>query len=286
MRAKLTFTKPVRLFGAALIATAVTTFAGIYGLRAEAQSQTCSLRDVSAWQLMLTDTQAEVTPRYILEVTEAFLKACPERPEFREASKVAAIAATDLGAHKVAIMHFENAGPLHDTQASFYYATALLNTGRVAAAQDVRDAMIANWLGELNATPEAVVEAQPISGGMLYTTRFVHAGDQGAGSLAMTAIPDVMGWPATLTVGMDRGMFSFKALRAGAFKQQSMNVDFYRCRGRRLLGRAGSTLPTDIVEQSARAALIGYLADPDGAKANDANYPCLWVDKLLPRPVS
>lgn len=286
MRTKLTLTKPVRLFGAALLATAVTTFAGIYGLRAEAQSQTCSLRDVSAWQLMLTDTQAEVTPRYILEVTEAFLNQCPERPEFREASKVAAIAATDLGAHRAAIAHFENAEPLLDTQASFYYAAALLNTGRVAAAQDVRDTMIANWLGELNAAPEAVVEAQAISGGMLYTTRFMPAGEQGTGSLAMTAIPDVMGWPATLTVGMDRGMFSFTALRAGAFKQQAVNVDFYRCRGRRLLGRAGSTLSTDMVEQSARAALIGYLADPDGANVNDAKHPCLWVDKLLPRPVS
>lgn len=286
MGIKITFTKPARRFCGALIASAVTSFVGLISLNAQAQDGVCSMRDVSNWQLMLTDTRVEVTPIYILDVTEGFLEACPQRPEFREASKVAAMAATDLGEHDKAVAHFQNAGPLRDSQAYFYYSSALLKTGEVTAARYVRDDMIANWLSELSADPEIEIEEQLIPGGRLYTTRFVTGGEQGAGSLAMTVIPDAMGWPATLTVGMDRGMFSFKALRDGAYKQHLASVDLYRCRGRRLLGRAGTVVSSKDIEQSARAALIGYLADPDGTRSSDASHPCLWADKLLPRPVS
>ena len=88
MTVKTLFTKRVRRYLGAAIAAAVTTFVGLQA-QSKAEAQTCTLNDATRWQLAITDTDVELTPEFIRFATESFLKACPDRPEYEAASRVA-----------------------------------------------------------------------------------------------------------------------------------------------------------------------------------------------------
>ena len=290
MTLKTSFTKPVLRFMGAVLAAIVTTIVGLYPTpSAEGQTSDCSLRDVSVWQMQLTEPAEEATPAYILRVTEAFLNTCPGRPEIREASKIAGMAATDMGEAKRAVAHFANAGWLHDDTARFYHAAALLANGQADAAWAVRDLMIEDWLDQLSYNPQVDVETTKVPGGTIYALLFMHPDqDTGIGA-AWLAAPDGAGWPATLSIGSERQMTAFHRMRAGAQAPKLRHVDLYRCRSRRLLAKAERAIPVDQMQTAATATLIGYLADPDRLAKTEPGQPlatCLWPQRLFPRPAS
>ncbi len=289
MMIKTSFTKLSWRIGCAVLASLVTTFVALFPSIAEAQSDECSLRDVAAWQTQLLDPDAEITPTYILQATEAFMIRCPERPEFREASKIAAMAATETGDVKKAVAHFANAGRLRSDAARFYHVAALLADGRDDQAWMLRDTMIEDWLDELSYDPQVDVNTAQVAGGTIHSVRFMRP-DQSTGiGAAWLAVPDGAGWPATLTIGSERQLAAFHKMRAGADAPKLRHVDLYRCRGRRLLARAEAEFPLDEMESAAAVTMIGYLSRPDMLGMTEEGQPlatCLWPNRILPRPSS
>ncbi|MCF6329659.1 MAG: hypothetical protein L3J02_07665 [Henriciella sp.] len=265
----------------------MTTFVALFPSIAEAQSDECSLRDVAAWQTQLLDPDEEITPAYILQATEAFMNRCPERPEFREASKIAAMAATETGDVKTAVAHFANAGRLRSDAARFYHAAALLADGRDDQAWALRDTMIEDWRDELSHDPQVDVNTTQVAGGTIHSVRFMRP-DQNTGiGAAWLAVPDGAGWPATLTIGSERQLAAFHKMRAGADASKLRHVDLYRCRGRRLLARAEAEFPVVEMESAAAVTMIGYLSRPDMLTMTQKGQPletCLWPNRILPRP--
>lgn len=256
-------------------------------MQAEAQTGDCSLRDVAAWQTQLVAPDEEATPAYILAVTEAFLNACPERPEVREASKIAAMAATDKGEAAKAVAHFAKAGWLYDDNARFYYAAALLANGQPGEAWAVRDLMVADWLERMSYDSQIEIETRQVRGGTIHAVRFMRPDKQTGIGAAWIAVPDGAGWPATLTIGSVRQVTAFHRLRAGAETPALRHVDLYRCRARRLLAKAQTAIPRGEVETAALTTLIGYLDSPDMLAKTEKGQPlatCLWPGRLLPRP--
>ncbi len=292
MTVKILFTPRIRRIACAILASLVTTFVALYvAQRADAQTGDaatgCALHDVAIWQTQLADPVEEATPAYILRVTEAFLTACPDRPEIHEARKIAGIAAVESGLAKTAITHFQQAGWLHDSRAQFLFATALLADGQTQQAWSARDTAVANWLDRLSFNPLVDVETTTILGGTLHAVRFMRP-DQSSGiRAAWVAVPDGGGWPATLTIGADRQITAFHRLRAGADAPELHHIDLYRCRSRRLLARAETPIPVSEMAAAAALTMIGYLSDPDLLEPTGPGKPlatCVWPQRLLPRP--
>ena len=290
MAINVSFTKFLRRLGAGVLATGVTTFIAVYPRAgAEIQPQDCSLRDVGAWQAQLVDREQELSPGYILRVTEAFLARCPTRPEVREASKVAGIAATNAGEPARALRHFERAGQLYDERANFYKAAVLLANGEAQRAWALRDQLVADWLEELAGDPLVAVESHAIRGGFMHTVRFARPDhDSGIGT-AWIGVPDGPGWPATLTMGAGRQRTAFHRLRAGAQSAPMQHVDYYRCRGRRLLAETEASIAMSELDEAARLTLIGYFTAPDGTTRQTGEgtlKTCLWPSRILPRSIN
>ena len=282
------FTNSVGRHASAVLALIAAAFMAIaLDANADTEARDCTLRDVADWQLQLLDEREEVTPEYILTVTEAFLAACPYRPETAEAKKIAGMAAADMGDAERAILHFENASALYDDRAQFYYAAALLAAAQDAKAWNVRDSLINTWLNRLASNPDIAVEATDTRGGLIYKIKFLSPHPDTGIGVAWVAVPDGAGWPATLTIGSERQLTAIHRLRAGAEANTSQHVDYYRCRGRRLLARAEHDIPMSEMEEAARLTLIGYLSAPDAdteTLSGEALPACLWPRRLLPRP--
>ena len=276
------FPKRAKRYVGAVIATAVTTFIAINTLSAEAQ--TCTIHDATRWQLTLNDLSVEQTPEHIRSVTEAFLNGCPERPEFYEASRIAAIAAADMGDAHAASKHFRNAGSMRDLTANFYAMSSYLAAGQGTDAWRLRDRTVESWRNQLDRHPHVLVSAEAVENGMIYQVHFAQPDTTSGTRAAWVAVPYDAGWPATLSFSRDRFRLAVRRTRAVAEPENVQYVDLHRCQGRRALGRLDRQLSATEFDTAARASLAAYLANPDQpeAQASAAIKPCLWPTRLLP----
>ena len=278
-------TKILRRLAIATVTSAVVTFVALYP-RAQAETD-CSLRDVSRWQTELTDAETELTPAHILSVTEAFISACPTRPEIPQARQVAAMAAVDLGEVAVALGHFQQAGRLYDARTKYYYAATLLASGQDRQAWDVRDDLVNQWLDRVSYDPQVMLDETAVRGGVIYTVTFMNPDPDSGIRSAWVGVPDGAGWPATLTLASGRQRAAFYKLGIGETDEPVRHIDIYRCRGRTLLGRAASDLSADGLDEAARTTLLSYFADPDRTSVTAIGARpevCIWPDRLLPAP--
>ncbi len=270
-----------RYIGAA-VATAVTTVLAMSAL-SEADAQTCSLRDVTGWQLALSDPLEEQSPEYIRDITETFLEMCPERPEFFEASRIAGMAATDMGDAKSAVSHFRNAGRMNSLLANFYAISAFAANGDERAAWRTRDQMVERWRNRLERSDQVSVSAEPVDLGMIYQLSFLDIDEESGTRAAWVAVPYGPGWPATLSFSSDRMRLALRRTGTDQASPDFRYVDLNRCRGRRTLGRIDASVPSPDFDAAARASLTAYLADPDLPKASDSEIDlCVWPARLLP----
>lgn len=283
MSVKSLFTKRVCRYTCAALASAVTTFIAMNSL-SYASAQTCNLHDATRWQLALNDAEVEQTPEYIRSVTEAFLKACPERPEFAEASRIAGIAAADTGDASAAVRHFQNAGWMRDLLSNFYTVSSYLASGEDKAAWRHRDQMVEMWRTRLDRHPQVSVTAQPTELGMIYQVYFSKPDEDSSTRAAWIAVPYGPGWPATLTFSKDRMRLAMRKISLGDVDEGFRYVDLQRCQGRRFLGRIETTLSVTDFDGAAQAGLLAYLADPDLAIAssNGQIRTCVMPSRLLP----
>ena len=268
-----------RRYIGAVIATAVTTFLAM-DLVAKAEAQTCYLRDATEWQLALHDTDQEQSPAYIRSVTEAFLTACPERPEFQDASRIAGIAAADMQDVENAAIHFRNAGWMTDLMSNFYAISSFAAAGDAKAAWRVRDQMVESWRTRLERHPNVSVSAEALEHGMLYQIYFSELDPEAGTRAAWVAVPFGPGFPATLSFSHDRFRMAMRKARA-AEDFDFRYIDLHRCQGRRTLGRIDSEIATHDFDASARASLSAYLANPDQPNAESITV-CAFPSRLLP----
>lgn len=285
MDVKTLFTKRVRRYLCAGVATAVTTFVGLSTLT-PADAQTCNLYDATRWQLALNDPDIEQTPDYILAVTDAFLTACPERPEFAEASRVAGIAAADLGDAPRAAAYFRDAGPMRDRLSNFYAIATFVAANQADAAWQVRDHMVARWVHRLERHPLVSVSAETVATGTIYQVYFTQAADESNLRAVWVAIPSGPGWPASLAFSRDPMRLQFRKIRAEEFDENIRFVDLHRCHGRRSLGEISTKLSVTEFDIAAHASLLAYLARPDQPETDvkDRVESCVFPGRLLPDP--
>lgn len=274
--------KRKRRYIGAIIASIVTTYTAMSMVQT-ASAESCSLRDATQWQLDLHDSNVEQTPDYIRAVTETFLQACPNRPEFQDASRVAGIAAADMHDTQAAAQHFRNAGWMTDLVSNFYAISSFYAAKDGKSAWRVRDQMIESWRSRLERHPSVSVSAEPLENGMLYQLYFTEL-DRDAGTRASwVAVPFGPGLPATLSFSQDRMRLALRKARA-AEDVDFRYVDLHRCHGRRTLGRIDIDMATSEFDAAARASLSAYLANPDLPNAGSENEIsiCAFPRRLLP----
>jgi len=287
MTVKTLFTKRVRRIAAAALASAVTTFVGLQALSmAEAQT-VCSLQDATEWQLAVTNSEVELTPTYLRTVTEAFLNNCPERPEFRGASRVAGIAAADLGDAEAAARHFRNAGPMRDQQSNFYAVAVHLVAGHDAEAWAIRDQFVGRWADRLDRNPLVTLSRIDLEDGTVYRVHIPNPTDQAASKINWVAVPSGPGWPATLTFTNDNSLLGMRSIRVGTNVSAVRRISLNRCYGRRSIGRLDPEMTSTQFDGAAIAGLTAYLANPDlHVEVSETSIsPCYMTGRLLPTPV-
>lgn len=284
MNVKTLFTKRVRRYFGAAVATAVTTFVGMQAL-SKAEAQSCSLNDVTRWQLAITDSEVELTPTFIRFKTESFLNACPERPEFAAASRVAGIAAADMGDASAAVRHFRNAEPMRDVMSNFYAIAAHLALNEDVAAWRVRDQLIASWHNRLDRNPMVSISTVVLEHGTIYQVHFAEAANDMGPRAAWVGVPSGPGWPATISFSSSPFQLALRQISQGG-EQEARYIELSRCYDRRSLGRLDPQLASVDFDGAAQAGLAAYLADPDVQVqvSERAVSPCVLHGRLLPMP--
>ena len=284
MGGKRYLSKRTRRYIGAIIATGVTTFIAMT-MVPSASAQECGLREATHWQLALHDETVEQSPDYIRDVTEAFLVACPNRPEFQDASRIAGRAAADMQDAQGAALHFRNAGWMTDLVSNFYAISVFHAAGDAKAAWQVRDRMIESWRNKLERHQSVSVSAEPVEHGMIYQLYFSETDRESGTRAAWVAVPYGPGLPATLAFSHDRMRIALRKAKA-AEDFDFRYVDLHRCQGRRTLGRIDMDISTSDFDDAARASLSAYLADPDlpSADGTDEITFCAFPHRLLPGP--
>ena len=253
MTVKTLFTKRVRRYLGAAIAAAVTTFVGLQA-QSKAEAQTCTLSDATKWQLAITDTDVELTPEFIRFATESFLKTCPERPEYAAASRVAGIAAADMGDARAAVGHFRNAGPMRDVMSNFYAIAAHLAIGEDRAAWRLRDRLIDTWHDRLDRHPMVSISKTDLEHGSVYQVHFVETADETGPRSAWVGVPTGPGWPATINFSSSRFQLALRKISEGG-EAQARYIELNRCYDRRSLGRLDPHVTSVDFDGAAQAGL-------------------------------
>ena len=280
------FTNRLMRYACAVLASSVTTFMGL-SVKSHADTMAdCTLRDVAAWQMMLTEPKEEGTPEYILRVTEDFITQCPNRPETREAHAIAGRAAVDMGDARSAVDHYALAGPLKTTRQQFAYAAALAANGDASQAWALRDASVETWLTELSYDPTTRVSSSKIRGGKLHRIQFTYPDRETGVRLAWVVVPNGAGWPATMTIGNSRQRLAFHRLRAGDSVKAPRHITLYRCTSRKILARIDDTKRPQEIDRDAEVTMLAYLSRPDTPSRPVKGEPvetCIWPNRLLPK---
>ena len=286
MNVKPLFTKRVRRYFGAALATAVTTFVAMQAL-STAEAQACSLQDATRWQLAITDSEVELTPEYIRFRTESFLNACPDRPEYAAASRVAGIASADMGDARAAVRHFNNAAPMRDVMSNFYAIAAHLAVNENVAAWRVRDQLIASWSNRLERHPMVAISKVTLEHGTVYQVHFSQTPNGMGPRAAWVGVPSGPGWPATISFSGSPFQLALRQISQGG-EQEARYIELNRCYDRRALGRLDPEMASVDFDGAAQAGLAAYLADPDTHVQVSARAvsPCVLHGRLLPMPAT
>ena len=286
MGGKIRLSHRTKRYLGATIAAAVTTLIGL-NLSPKAEAQTCSLNDAMQWQLALSDPGIEQTPDHIREATEAFISACPDRPEIPDAHRVAGMAAADMDDAAAAAKHFKRAAPMQDLSSNFYAMASFLAVGESRAAWRLRDTVVERWRSRLDRHPHVLIDSEATEHGMIYSVSYTQTQPSSGPSAAWIAVPFDAGWPATLSFSNRDFRVALRKARGGEAAQDNRYVDFNRCHQRRSIGQLSASVSSVDFDASAKASLIAYLADPDGAaRAPDSPQPCFMPSRLLPNTPS
>ncbi len=264
----------------ALIVSLVSTHSGLMRF-ALADIPACGLSDVAAWQMSLDDPTEEATPAYVRGVSEAFIEACPDRPEVAEAHRIAGQSAAYDKDVAGAAAHFDAAGYVTDVETLFLHAAVRSALGETERASKLRDEAIDHWISRIERRGLAEIEVRDADGGELIGIHFKRTDPDTNISDLWIARPDGAGWPAALKVTSERQLNAFHRLRAGEDAAQLRFVRLYRCHTRRVLARTSEPVTQADIRAAAELGLRAYLANPDTAQRG-AMQRCLLAEHMLP----
>ncbi|MEL7547265.1 MAG: hypothetical protein AAGJ84_11475 [Pseudomonadota bacterium] len=272
----------------ALIATAVTTWIAAHNLaRGDEPDTTCSRDDVAIWHLALLETDPTPSPLMILEKTETFLAACPDRPETDQARAIAGMASVELGNAAAAVSYFDQVQYFTTVRQQLNYSAALLSVGRDADAWTERDELIANWLERVAQSGDVQTAMRVLEHGRLVHLLFSAEARLDGLRSAWVVLPDGPGWPASIRMTQQAEGRPQRAVFSESAADEPLFVELYQCRSRRLLGRVSLDVSAAQTHANAQAALTAYLNAPDSVSAAASSseiQTCFWPDHLLPPP--
>lgn len=264
----------------ALIVSLVSTHSG-FSRYAWADIPACGLSDVSAWQMALEYPAEEATPAYVRKVSEAFIAACPDRPEVAEAHRIAGQSAAYDKDIAGAAQHFDQAGYVTDIETLFLHAAVRAARGETDRASILRNDAIDHWVSRIERRGLADIEVLDADGGQLIGVHFRKTDPETKISDLWIAKPDGAGWPAALKVTADRQLNAFHRLRAGDTATEQSYIRMYRCNARRMLARTSAPVTRAEVRAAAELGLRAYLANPDDAPRGTLQR-CLFAEYMLP----
>ncbi|KCZ90072.1 hypothetical protein [Hyphomonas johnsonii] len=275
-------------FAAAAITAGLTALPGLAG--PASVDAACGLRDAANFRESLVSPTEEASPAYLLRTSEAFIDACPDRFEIRDAHLVAARAALDAGAARKAVAHYDAAlagGFPADPQTHLDHAVALLATGNSRRARDARDDAVAEWLAELDQRQAVRVTTVPVPDGMIYTVRY-NAPDANLGITSLwLAVPKHDGLPAAILIRPAAKRAAWRALRMGGEPTDLVIAEQVNCRTSHMLTEVSARTIHAAIDEAARSALADYLGAPDGLHTTPDGEPlaaCLGLDRMLHVP--
>jgi len=281
--------KTLRRWLAAAIASTVIMMIGPREYIAVAD-EGCGLSDVADWREALDNPAEEATPAYRQSVSEAFLEACPNRPEGRDARLLAGFAAVEAGDAFAAADHLSVANtPARGlpTREALGLMAALAELGEADAAWVLRTQMIEAWLTALERTGNAEITSEVLRGGVMHQAVFSTIETEDRTRAVWVAVPDGPGWSSAIVLRSDAFRASLHRLRAGAGSARLEHLDLVGCSERITLTQAEGVIPVEEVRPAAIAALKLYLSQPElPAKAEPGEMlnTCIWPDLMLPVP--
>jgi len=272
----------------AVIASGVSTLIG-FTQYAHGESA-CGLSEAGRFHEAITSPTEEGSPAYFLRTSEAFIDACPDRLEIREAHVIAARAAVDLGNAERAAAHYDaaiNAGARLKPSARMDQSVALMVTGDSARAREARNIAISDWLSGLDAADAASLSAHKYSAGTIYSVRYTTAKALSSVSALWLAVPTGDGLPAAILVRSAPQQAAWRAIRTGEAPASLIVAEKLTCRNSTLLGDVTEDMTLDALERGATGDLITYLKKPDSAEKTPEGEPlaaCLGLSRMLHVP--
>jgi hypothetical protein len=272
----------------ALVASGISVLIGLAPL-AHAETA-CGLADATRYQNAISAPQEEGSPAYFLRTAEAFIAACPDRFEVRDAHLVAARAALDSGLADISASHYAAAlaaGAQLSPSARMDQAVVLMATGDKAGAREARNLAISGWLATLDATNAATLAAYKVNGGTIYSVRYTHP-DPG---LAVTAlwmgVPAGTGLPSTILIRNAPQRAAWRNLREGTEMADLVVAERLTCRSTALLGEVTDDIALEDIDRGAIGELAAYLGHPDTLRSTDKGEPiaaCLGLNRMMHVP--
>ena len=272
----------------ALIASGVSTLIG-FAQYAHGESA-CGLSEAGRFHEAITSPTEEGSPAYYLRTSEAFIDACPDRLEIREAHVIAARAAVDLGNAERAAAHYDaaiNAGARLKPSARMDQSVALMVAGDSARAREARNIAVSDWLSGLDATDSASLSAHKYSGGTIYSVRYTTPKARSSVSALWLAVPAGDGLPAAILIRSAPQQAAWRAIRTGEMPAPLVIAERLTCRKSTILGDVTEDMTLDALERGATGDLIAYLKKPDSADKTPEGEPlaaCLGLSRMLHVP--
>ena len=272
----------------ALIASGISA---LIGLAPYAHAEpACGLADAARYQNAIAAPTEEGSPAYFLRTAEAFIAACPDRFEVRDAHLVAARAALDSGRADVSAFHYDAAlaaGAQLSPSARMDQAVVLMATGEQARSREARNLAVSGWLASLDATDAAKLASYKVSGGTIYSVRYTHPDPGLAVTALWMAVPTGPGLPSSLLIRNAPQRAAWRSLREGTDVAELIVAERLSCRSAALLGEVTDDISLEDIDRGAISELAAYLGDPDTLHSTDKGEPiaaCFSLNRMMHVP--
>jgi hypothetical protein len=253
-------------------------------------TEPCSQQDYITYLDGLKSHTTEGTPLEHLQLAEAFMAKCRDRPETGRVALRAARNALDAGRSEVALSYFDQARlsfASFTQQNRIDYITTLILNGQENLAWRLRDSEVHGWLEKLDHDGIASVEIIRLRDGLIYKATFDAVDPKRRESLAWLALPDGAGFPATISLSSEDAMIALAKIRYGKAGNSLKQIKLRKCHGQVTLLSDLNDLSETKANTIAMAAAKAYLAAPDRVAKTEPGQPiasCFDLDRLFIAP--
>ncbi len=248
----------------------------------------CGLSAVNAYFAALQSDQVEVTPTYRFNTAQAFITACPDRWEVRDAHLVAARGALDSGRALLAARHYNFArkrGGKLSPENLMDEAVVLDAAQNFTGSKAARNRAVYDWIAKLDAEGLADLSVKRVREGSIYTAEF--AGEDAKIKAVWLAVPKGAGLPAAVILRRDPERSAWRSIRHPGAPLDLRVLERQTCRARDLLIESETAIKPESVQTQAMQNLRAYLKAPEHVEKTQPGRPiasCLWLSDMLHIP--